>query len=250
MTIWFASGNIHKKKELSDILSSVILSADILSAETLAHGEKAWELKIPAEAGLQFAPEETGNSFIENALIKAEALYYILLENNIALKPSPVVIADDSGLCVDALGGRPGINSARYNGCNNGRYCGCNNGHYCDSGVIPASSKKLSDAERNTLLLAELGDNPLRKAHFVCSMALYLGPNRFFAAQETLEGELVKNASLARGIGGFGYDPILFIPEMGRTVAELSEEEKNQISHRGKAARAIAKILANINVSV
>jgi XTP/dITP diphosphohydrolase len=75
-------------------------------------------------------------------------------------------------------------------------------------------------------------------------MVLYCGPNRFYAAQETLEGELVKNADSAKGSGGFGYDPILFIPELGRTVAELSEEEKNRYSHRGKAGKAIARILS------
>jgi len=214
MTIWFASGNKHKKKELSDILSAGILG----------FGENAWELKIPAEAGLDFAPEETGNSFLENALLKAEALYRIIKNAH------SVVIADDSGICVDALGGRPGIHSARY----------------CGPGESNVTGKKLPDAERNALLLTELGDNPKRSAHFVCAMVLYLGPDRFFAAQETLEGELVKNAESSRGEGGFGYDPILFIPELGLTVAELSEEEKNRISHRGKAGRAIARILGGI----
>jgi XTP/dITP diphosphohydrolase len=83
----------------------------------------------------------------------------------------------------------------------------------------------------------------LRSARFVCAIVLYYGPDRFFAAQETFDGELVKNAEAARGKGGFGYDPILYIPELGRTVAELSDEEKNRYSHRGKAGRAIAKIL-------
>jgi XTP/dITP diphosphohydrolase len=94
------------------------------------------------------------------------------------------------------------------------------------------------------MLLAELGDNLRRSARFVCAMVLYCGPNRFYAAQETLEGQLVENAEAAKGKGGFGYDPVLFIPEFGRTVAELSEEEKNKYSHRGKAGRVIAKILA------
>ena len=208
MNIWFASGNIHKKKELADILSGSVQLP-------------AWELKIPSEAGIDFAPNETGNSFFENALIKAETLYHGARHLDV-WHPSAVVIADDSGLCVDALDGRPGIQSARYGGAG------------------------LGAAEKNALLLSELGDNPARKARFVCAMVLYCGGDRFFAAQETVEGELVKTA---RGEGGFGYDPIFFIPELGCTMAELSDEEKNRISHRGKAGRAIAKILSEIIAS-
>ena len=205
MTIWFATGNLHKKKELVDILS-----ADI-------NLKTPWELKVPREAGLEFDPEETGKSFLENALIKASALYQLVKEP---------VIADDSGICVDALEGRPGICSARYGG----------------SG--------LNDAERNTLLLSEL-EKPVaaahgRKARFICAMVLYYSPDRFFITQEALEGELVKNINLAKGTGGFGYDPILFVPEAGCTVAELTDAEKNRLSHRGKAGRVIAKILAGI----
>ena len=208
MTIWFASGNKNKKRELLDILSSDILSSDILSG-------KDWELKIPAEAGLEFGPEETGSSFFENAMIKAQALYRLLEERRL-LQPGDPIIADDSGICVDALDGRPGIHSAYYGG------------------------DGLGAAERNALLLSELGDNPLRSARFVCAMLLYYGPDRFYAAQESMEGEIVKSA---KGSGGFGYDPILFIPSFGRSVAELSDEEKNLNSHRGKAARAIGRLL-------
>ena len=212
MTIWLATGNIHKKKELADILSGDILSGKILSER------KIRELKSPVDAGLNFEPEETGNSFPENALIKAGELYRLL---DGAWHPGDVIIADDSGICVDALGGKPGIYSARYGG-------------------------KVTDTERNALLLAELGDNPLRSARFVCAMVLYCSPDRFYIAQETMEGELVTNAESARGTGGFGYDPVLFIPELGRTVAELSDEEKNRHSHRGKAGRVIARILAGL----
>ena len=208
MTIWFASGNTHKKKELSEILSAA------------TPGNTGFDLKIPSDAGLAFDPDETGNTFFENALIKAKALYRLLCEKNVIRHGEPV-IADDSGICVDALDGRPGIYSARYG----------------------MTGTKLSDSERNTLLLSELGDNPLRTACFVCAMVLYYGPNRFFSAQESLEGEMVRNADSARGSGGFGYDPVLYIPELGRTVAELDAEEKNRLSHRGKAGRAIANIL-------
>lgn len=207
MFVWFATGNIHKKRELAAILEAASPGTEIL---------------IPGEAGIDgFAPEETGATFLENALIKAKALCRLAAA---AGKAGPV-IADDSGLCVDALGGRPGIYSSRYGG---------NGGN------------KLSGGERNALLLAELGDNPLRSARFVCAMVLLLNGDRFFAVQETLEGELVPSAGAARGGGGFGYDPILFIPELGRTVAELSEDEKNRISHRAKAGRAIARFLTGV----
>jgi XTP/dITP diphosphohydrolase len=81
-------------------------------------------------------------------------------------------------------------------------------------------------------------------------MVLYYGPNRLFAVQETMEGEIVLNAELARGTGGFGYDPILYIPEPGRTVAELSNEEKNRLSHRGKAGRVIGRIFSGMDQNV
>jgi XTP/dITP diphosphohydrolase len=203
MNIWFASGNKNKKLELCSLLNR--------------------EIKTPAEAGLEFDPEETGSSYIENSLLKAEALYRLLEKYRPSgYKSGDPIIADDSGLNVDALGGRPGVHSAYYGG------------------------KGLGAAEKNALLLAELGDNPQRSARFVCAMVLYFGPDRFFVAQETIEGKLVKNVGEARGSSGFGYDPILYIPELGRTVAELSDEEKNRISHRGKAGKLIAQILAGL----
>jgi XTP/dITP diphosphohydrolase len=201
MTIWFATGNVHKKEELAAILG----------------GRR---IRIPAEAAAPelraFNPEETGGAFSENALIKARELYRLLE----AAGTAGPVIADDSGLCVDALDGRPGVYSSRYGG---------------------GGDKKLSDPDRNGLLLEELGDNPNRRARFVCAMILLYTPDRFFIAQETLEGEIVRDAG--RGSGGFGYDPILYLPDRGCSVAELSEAEKNRISHRGKAARAVAKML-------
>ena len=198
--IWFATNNKHKRQELEAIFA--------------ASGAKSFNLKSPAEAGLAFAPAETGSSFLENALIKARALYAVVHEP---------VIADDSGLCVDVLGGSPGIYSARYTGQSGG-----------------ARHEALSDGERNSLLLAELGSNPQRSARFVCAMVLLLGGNWFFTTQETLEGEIITEV---RGTGGFGYDPLLFIPSLGRTAAELSAHEKNTISHRAKAGRAVAALL-------
>jgi len=212
MTIWFATGNAHKKKELSAILRT--------------HGVDC-RLLIPKDAGLDFDPEETGTSFHENALLKANELYALLNKARPALfSPGDPIIADDSGICVDALDGRPGIYSARYAGA-------INNG------------KKLEAGERNSLLLDEVGDAADRKARFVCAMVLMYSTNRFFIAQETMEGELVKNMEQAKGIGGFGYDPVFYIPELGKTAAELSDDEKNKISHRGKAGKVIAKIMSN-----
>ncbi len=191
MTIWIATANQHKKKELADIL--------------LPH-----LIRTPDEAGINFDPEETGATFLDNALIKARELYALVL--------APV-IADDSGLCVDALQGRPGVLSARY---------GSENG------------KKLDASDRNALLLKEIGDSENRSAHFVCAMVLYFSPTRFYVVQETMDGELIHGE---RGMGGFGYDPILYLPARGKTVAELSDAEKNLISHRGKAGKAIRELL-------
>jgi XTP/dITP diphosphohydrolase len=198
MNIWFATNNAHKKEELQAILQT--------------------NLKIPSEEGIEFDPDETGLTFYENALLKARELRKIL-------RNTDAVIADDSGLCVDALEGRPGIYSARY---------GSENG------------KKLTSEQRNNLLLDELGDNPKRSARFVCAMVLLLSEDRFFLVQETIEGEIVKGREMSRGSGGFGYDPIFLVPGLGRTAAELSSQEKNNISHRGKAGKHIASILKNL----
>ncbi|GHU44244.1 non-canonical purine NTP pyrophosphatase [Spirochaetia bacterium] len=189
MTVWFASGNEHKRKEVAGILSK-------------------HTIKIPLDEGIAFDPAESGKTFVDNALLKARALFELTGEP---------VIADDSGLCVDALGGRPGIFSARYGG-----------------------GKKISDSERNALLLREIGNNQLRSARFVCAFVLLLDNERFFIAQETLEGEIVTDPC---GDGGFGYDPLLYIREKGCTVSQLTEVEKNKISHRAKAAAAIARWL-------
>jgi len=197
MNIWFATNNSHKKLELQAILNT--------------------NLKIPAEEGYDFNPEETGHTFCDNALLKARELKKLLKDKD------DLVIADDSGLCVDALNGRPGVLSARYG---------------------DTDSQKLSNSQKNLLLLEELGDNQKRTAHFVCAMVLLFADDRFIVVQETLEGQII---SEMKGDGGFGYDPVFFIPELGRTLAELSEEEKNNISHRGKAGRYIRELIKSIN---
>jgi XTP/dITP diphosphohydrolase len=195
MNIWFATNNSHKKKELEAILDTT--------------------LKIPSAEGIAFDPEETGTTFIENALLKARELKKLLSQKD------DIVIADDSGLCVDGLDGRPGVHSAYY---------GFEGG------------QKLTSAQQNILLMDELGDNPIRTARFVCTMVLLFDNDRFIVVQETLEGEIVKKSDM-RGDGGFGYDPVFFIPGSGRTLAELSAKEKNTLSHRGKAGIKIAKFI-------
>jgi XTP/dITP diphosphohydrolase len=194
MVLWFATGNVHKRDELAALLPGA-------------------DIRIPADAGLAFDPDEDGKTFLENALIKATSLYRLV---------KAPVIADDSGLCVDALDGRPGIRSARYGS---------------------EAGRVISSEERNMLLLRELEGVVSRRARFVCAMVLMLTEERFFAVQETLEGEI---ADWPRGSGGFGYDPIMYLPEMGLTVAELPENTKNAVSHRGKAAKALSVLLAGI----
>ena len=225
MTVWFATGNVHKKKELEAILAAAIPPNAIPPEAITSSKTKGFELKIPADAGLAFDPEETGSTFLENALLKAQELHRLLEELKPPLYTSgDPVIADDSGLCVDALGGRPGIHSARY-----------------PESTLAYGGKGLDAAGKNALLLSELGDSDLRSARFVCAMVLYYGKDRFCAVQEIVEGELVRD--MPKGSGGFGYDPIFYIPPLGRTAAELSEEEKNRLSHRGKAGRAIGRLL-------
>jgi XTP/dITP diphosphohydrolase len=155
--------------------------------------------------------EETGSTFIENALIKAEHYHQ---QTNL------ITLADDSGLVVDALGGRPGIYSARYGG------------------------EGLSNEQQIVKLLEELKNVPqsLRTARFVCSIAL-AGPGWRRTFEESCEGLI---AFEPRGSGGFGYDPIFFDPQVGRTFAELTPEEKSARSHRGKALREARKFLEKL----
>jgi XTP/dITP diphosphohydrolase len=209
MTIVLASGNIHKKQELAAIFAG-------------------HSILLPVEAGVHdFNPDETGPGFAENALIKARSLYACLARRG--SPDGPWVLADDSGLCVDALGGRPGVYSARY---------GSSGGNKLDAGA------------RNALLLEEASKSAgffesgaFRACRFVCAMVLLYSTERFHLVQETLEGELVPGIEAARGTGGFGYDPVVYLPERGCTAAELSETEKNAISHRAKAGTILARLL-------
>lgn len=171
---------------------------------------KGHTVLLPEDIGIDFDFEETGSSYLENSYGKAYALF------NRINRP---VIADDSGLSVAALNGAPGIYSARYGS---------------KDGVL------LKATERNLFLLKQLKGMNDFSAEFICCMTLVLEKNRFFVAQESFKGKITKNSS---GINGFGYDPVFYLPEYGKTVAELPEEEKNRISHRGKAGNRIARLL-------
>ena len=186
------------------------------------------DIVIPADEGIDFSPVESGTTFLENSMIKARALWELV---------RLPVIADDSGICVDALGGAPGIFTSRYAGADfpRGRPDGA----------------KIPQEEQNRLLIEQLnatGESD-RSCRYVCSVVLLLGPSRFFVAQETLEGTLVRSAAERAGAGGFGYDPIVFLPGYGKTVAEIPADEKNRISHRGKAVRAVAEMAKNAEKS-
>ncbi len=192
MEIILASGNRHKLFELKEILPD-------------------HKLLLPEDIGINFDFEEKGNSYLENSMGKAFALY------NQVKRP---VLADDSGLSVKALGGAPGIYSARYGSSN---------------GVI------LEAHERNLYLLNKLKGIDDLRAEFICCMTLILEDNRFFTVQESVKGQIVREST---GINGFGYDPIFYLPQYGKTVAELPESEKNIISHRGKAGIKIGKLIS------
>lgn len=205
--LYLATGNKHKREEMQQILSD-------------------YEIRIPSDDGIEFAPVEDGKSFYENSLIKARALWELVK------KP---VIADDSGICVEALNGEPGIYTSRY--------AGPEFMHGKPDG------SKISQDEQNKFLIQQLNDtnSANRKCHYTCAMVLLLNPDRFFVAQETFEGELIGSIEEQAGSGGFGYDPIVYLPQYKKTVAEISAEEKNLISHRGKAVRAIAEILKSLD---
>lgn len=207
MRLFLASSNAHKKKEMQEIL-------------------QGYEIKVPSDIGLDFNPEETGASFYENSLIKARALYSLVHEP---------VVADDSGLCVEALGNAPGIYTSRYAGPQ--FMHGYPDGH------------KMPQEQQNECLIKQLNDtgSQNRRCFYVCAMTLLLSEEHFFVAQEILEGTLIDDIKKQAGSGGFGYDPVVFLPGYGKTVAELSAEEKNKISHRGKAARLIAEVLRTIS---
>ena len=162
-------------------------------------------------------PHEIGETFADNARLKAVAY---------AKATGLWALADDSGLLVDALGGAPGVRSARY----------------ARDDAPPGAAKEAIDAANNARLLRELADvpDPRRAARFVCRVALADGERTLLEAGGEVAGMIARSPL---GENGFGYDPLFFIPLLARTAAELSAEEKNRISHRGQAVRSFAEKL-------
>lgn len=176
---------------------------------TSASGEGIQVLALPNLEGLN-EPVEDAPTFMGNAELKARTY-------SLALR-SALVFADDSGLEVDALNNDPGVRSARYAD---------------DAGFQETGTK---DDRNNALLLKNLGANPDRSARFVCALALARDGEILLRAEGTVEGEILH---VPRGAEGFGYDPLFLVPALGLTFAELPSEQKWELSHRGRAFRAL-----------
>jgi XTP/dITP diphosphohydrolase len=175
-----------------------------------------WEVVTPRDLGLDLEVEEAGGNYAENARIKATAF---------AKASGLVALADDSGIEVDALGGAPGPLSARFGG------------------------DDISDGQRVALLLRQLEGVPpeKRSARFRCFIAVARPDGQTSLFEGHCEGQV---ADEPRGEGGFGYDPVFLLPERGLTLAELPPEEKNAVSHRGRAARRARAFLEGLSKNV
>lgn len=195
MKLIIASNNAHKLTEMKAILAPFF--DDVQSMR---------------EAGIEHETVEDGKTFMENAVKKARELAEI---------SGCCAIADDSGLCVDALGGAPGVYSARYSGVHG------------------------DDKANNAKLLRELDGVEDRGAHYTCAIALVWPDGRLLTAEDYLYGEIAHDE---RGSNGFGYDPLFLLPEQGLRTAEISPEEKNRISHRGKALRQLVEKLKSSEI--
>ncbi len=197
MRMILATNNAHKLREFREILSPC--GVEIVSL---------------SEMGVTSDPEETGVTFAENAYIKAKA---------VADKTGMAAIADDSGLAVDALGGAPGIHSARYTG------------RHDDT-----------DADRRNLLFRNMQGMTERSARFVSAISCVFANGETLEAEGYCEGQISQEE---RGEGGFGYDSMFIPVGESRTMAEMSADEKNEISHRGKSLRIIAEKMRERDVN-
>ena len=199
MKIVVATGNKDKVKEIKEILRD--MAAEVVTMK---------EAGIPVEAA------ENGSTFLENAVIKAKAVAAEASESE--KWKDAVVMADDSGLVIDALNGEPGIYSARYLG------------------------HDTSYREKNGDLMRRLEGVPdeKRSARFVCAIAAVCPDGKVLTAEAAMEGRIGYEE---RGENGFGYDPIFFLPEYGCTSAQLAPEKKNELSHRGEGLRKMRGIL-------
>jgi len=192
-TVIFATGNQNKLKEIREIMAD-IPDVRIVSMK---------------EAGIEADIVENGNTFEENARIKAEAVSGISGE---------IVLADDSGLVIDALNGEPGIFSARY--------MGEDTSYHIKNNELIRRLDSVTDEDRT--------------ARFVCAVAAAVPGKGTYVVRGVMEGRIGYEE---KGANGFGYDPIFFLPSYGKTSAEIPPEEKNRISHRGKALRAVREVL-------
>lgn len=195
--IVFATGNAGKIREIREILQDIPLP--VVSMR---------------EAGIDVDVEENGETYEQNALIKARAVAALA-------SPEDIVMADDSGLEIDYLNKEPGVYSARYLG------------------------ETTSYRVKNHNLIERLEGVPeeKRKARFVCVIAAVLPDGTELTTRGVIEGRIGYEE---KGVGGFGYDPIFQVPEFGKSTAELTEAEKNEVSHRGRALRAMKEKLENV----
>ena len=213
-TIIVATGNAHKLTEIREILT-----------------DPGLHFVSMKEAGIDIDIIENGETFAENAVIKARA---------VAEASGRLALADDSGLVIDAMDGGPGIHSARFMGHETpyeeknlaiiktvNEYCRKHDGE--DAGDRPGS-------------LPDGTPGPLRAARFVCAVAAVWPDGTVKTAEGVMEGRIGYEIA---GENGFGYDPIFFLPEYGMTSAQITPEEKNRISHRGRAFRKMNEILCN-----
>lgn len=194
MEIVIASRNKHKIGELAALLSQYIDGVTLLSLDDI---------------GFKGDIEEDGTSFRENALIKAR----------VAAGTGKIGVGDDSGLCVNALDGAPGIFSARFAG------------------------EHGDDEANNQKLLRELSDKNDRSAAFVCTIACVMPDGREFCVEGRAEGTILEAPS---GENGFGYDPLFYYEPLDKSFADLTAEEKNRISHRACAVKAFAEALTKV----
>ena len=167
------------------------------------------------EEGIKIDIEESGSTYEENALIKARAIAQ--------LRPNEIIMAEDSGLEIDYLHGEPGLYSARYMG---------------HDTPYDKKNKAILDLLKGV-------ERSKRTAQYVCSIVAILPDRKELSAMGILKGEIGERE---KGVNGFGYDPIFFLPQRGCYMSELTNEEKNMISHRGKALREIINKLKDINV--
>jgi XTP/dITP diphosphohydrolase len=189
-----ATTNKGKREEISDLLKAL-----------------PFELVTPDDIHLNIEVEENGSTYLANARLKAQAY---------CQASQLPTLADDTGLEVAALGGQPGLYSARFSG-----------------------SHTASDHDRRQLLLSKLKNHPRPwDARFVCAVVLAFPSGKIFSYEDSCAGEIIPEE---RGSQGFGYDPIFLFPQLRMTMAELSMEEKNRISHRAKAVQGIIPVFKN-----